>query len=463
MSDTRLTLDVNGFFQHMAGASALIRADLEALLPTLGKVALAVDEKRESGEFGFYALPYDSQGIGRAAEMAAEVCRCADTLVVLGIGGSALGAKAALSALAPEVPAGSARVVVLDNIDPDTIGPLLGRLDLGRCCFNVISKSGETLETASQFLLVRERLLSELGQSGYRQRMIATTDASGGWLRGLADEDELRTLAVPAAVGGRFSVLSSVGLLPLAAAGIDIEALCEGARAMDLRTRGHDPWNNPALLHAALLYLALVEKGASVHVLMPYADRLLGLAQWYGQLWAESLGKKCRSDGSEVATGQTPIAALGATDQHSQVQLYVEGPKDKVVTFVRIEARDNELKVPAVVGQDGPLAYLSGKGLGELLNIEQRATELALGEAGCMTSVISLERLDARALGALFHFFEVQTVVMGGLLGINPLDQPGVEAGKRITAALAGKPGYEELALGVDKKLASKKSDLVLS
>jgi glucose-6-phosphate isomerase len=456
-----LSLDVNGFFDHMVGDHGLRREDVDAIAPRVVTVLKDLGARRTAGKLPFYSLPYDMKLIETVAEAAADLRRSFTTLVVLGIGGSALGAKAVIEAVGP---AGDGmRVEVLDNVDPTTIRSLLAELDLEKTAFNVISKSGETAETMAQFLVLRDLLIRTLGADGYRARMLATTDTAEGVLRRIAEAEGLRTLPVPAGVGGRFSVLSAVGLLPIAAAGLDIGRLCEGARAMDVRTSLVDPWSNPAALHAALLYLGATRKRANIHVLMPYCDGLMRAAEWYGQLWAESLGKRRALDGSVAEVGQTPVRALGATDQHSQVQLYMEGPRDKVVTFIRVARHEDDLEIPRAFADEPSLAYLGGHSLGELLAMEQRATELALVEAGRLTSVISVTTLEEATLGQLFHLFEVQTLVAGGLYGVNPLDQPGVEAGKDITRALAGRAGYENIAEAAARRLAAKRPDLVLS
>jgi len=455
-----LSLDVNGFFDHMVGVRGFRREDVDALASRITAVLKDLGLRREAGKLPFYGLPYDEAMIDTVATVADQLRSSYSTLVVLGIGGSALGAKAAIEAVGPTD--GGMRVEVLDNIDPTTIRCLLAEIDLEKTVFNVISKSGETAETMAQFLIIRDMLIQRFGQRGYRERMLATTDQHEGVLRRVADREKLRTLPVPAGVGGRFSVLSPVGLLPIAAAGLDIGRICEGARAMDVRTSLVDVWGNPAALHGTLLYLAATRREAHVHVLMPYCDGLLRLAEWYGQLWAESLGKRHALDGSIVEVGQTPVRALGATDQHSQVQLYVEGPHDKVVTFLRVEHHDDDLTIPHAFDEEESLAYLGGLNLGALLNMEQRATELALAEAGRLTSVLAVSKLDEAALGQLFHLFEAQTLVAGGLFGINPLDQPGVEAGKEMTRAMAGRRGYEKLAHSVDQRLGAKRSNLVL-
>ena len=455
-----IALDVNGFFDHVVGDGGLRRAEVEALTPRTTAVLKDLGTRREAGKLPFYRLPYDTELIDGVCELADELRARFSTLVVLGIGGSALGARAALEAVGP---AGEGmRVEVVDNVDPTTLAALLAGLDLEKTAFNVISKSGETAETMAQFLIVRDLLTRRLGPKRYREHLVATTDPERGILREIADDEQLRSLPVPLGVGGRFSVMSAVGLLPMAAAGLDVTRLCAGAREMDVRTSLADPWRNPAALHAALLYLAATTKRVNIHVLMPYCDGLLRLAEWYAQLWAESLGKRRALDGSIVEVGQTPVRALGATDQHSQVQLYVEGPHDKVVTFIRVEHHEEDLAIPCAYEHVDALAYLGGHTLGELLNMEQRATELALADAGRLTSLIVVPRLEETALGQLFHLFAVQTLVAGGLLGIDPLDQPGVEAGKKFTCALAGRRGYEQVATSASERLAAKRRDLIL-
>lgn len=457
-----LRLDLNGFFSHMAGAGGIQADALDAIEPRLRGVLETIRSRRDQGALPFHDLPYDEEGAAACRALADELCAEFDTLVVLGIGGSALGTKAVLDAVPTSRRPRRMAVHVMDNVDPSTFSRLLDEVDLSRTCFNVISKSGGTAETISQFLVVRERLTAAVGQDRWPRQVVVTTDPEKGPLRALASSLPLRSLPVPAGVGGRFSVLSAVGLLPLAAAGIDIDLLLAGARHADTLCAVEEPRANPAAMHAALLYLAMQEKRCNIHVLMPYSDGLLRLAEWYGQLWAESLGKALATDGSVVETGQTPVRALGATDQHSQVQLFVEGPRDKVVTFVRVRHHDGDVVIPRREGDPEEFAFLGGIAMGDLLNMEQQATELALAEAGRLTSLLTVERLDEGALGQLFHFFEVQTLIAGGLLGIDPLDQPGVEAGKRLTFAMAGRRGYEADAERVAAMLARKREDLVL-
>lgn len=463
LSSPSFRLDCNGFLDHLVGPRGLSPQQLASLEPQLQLILKDLAARRRAGDLPFYDLPTDHALIAEVREVAATVVADHDVLLVLGIGGSALGTKAVLEGVVPDGPKGrgdAIAVEVVDNIDPARMKALLDRLDPRRTAVNVISKSGGTAETWAQFLILKQ-WLSAAG--AWQPHVVVTTDAKQGPLRAMADAEGLRSLAVPDGVGGRFSVLTAVGLLPLAAAGVNIEELCRGAAEMVERLDTVDVRDNPAALHAALLWLASTERGASIHVLMPYSRGLVRTGDWYVQLWAESLGKRLSLDGRDVFVGQTPICAEGATDQHSQVQLYVEGPFDKVVTFIRVEDHGARLEIPRDFSDVESVGYLGGHDLGALLNMEQRATELALVEASRLTSVITLDRLDEAALGRLFLFFEVQTLVMGALWNIDALDQPGVEAGKRLTSAMAGRVGYEDDARRVQSMLARKREDWIVA
>ena len=249
---------------------------------------------------------------------------------------------------------------------------------------------------------------------------------------------------VPSAVGGRFSVLSPVGLLPAALVGIDIEALLAGARRAVERSEEKPLTKNPAGLWSALQWAADAHHGARIHVLMPYSDRLKHLADWYVQLWAESLGKAKSREGKEVFTGPTPLSAVGATDQHSQVQLFMEGPFDKTVTFLAVDDHGADVTIPARPDLPPDLSYLPGKSLGQLLNAEFEATAAALAQRGRMSSVLRLPKLTAESMGELLMFFQVATGFAGVWYGVDPFDQPGVELGKVLTYGAMGRQGYED-------------------
>ena len=414
-----------------------------------------VEARRRSGEMGFFDLPGD-RGLAaatlRAARAAARLC---DAFVVIGIGGSALGAAALRDALlAPHCgePDGEAtgrppRLHILDNPDPDTVSALLARLDPERTMFNVVSKSGTTAETMAQFLVARRWLEDALGAETAWTRFVFTTSAERGVLRDLAARFDVPALPVPESVGGRFSVLSPVGLLPAAVLGVDIEALLDGAAAMARRCAAPDPAANPAGALATLLHAAHTEMGASVHVFMPYADRLRGLAYWVQQLWAESLGKALDRAGGRVETGPTPVPAFGSADQHSILQLLMEGPRDKVVVFLGREAPGEDVAIPSAFADTPGLAYLGGHTLFGLLDRQRRATAEALRREGRMNMTVMVDRVDARSLGALFMLFQIAVVYAGALYGVDPLDQPGVELGKSLTRGLMGGSGDEALSI----------------
>jgi glucose-6-phosphate isomerase len=445
-------LDVSGMLHDAIGADGLTRGEIEALTERASEAVRGLKARRAAGELPVFDLPQRSDMVREITALAHQVREEVDTLVVLGVGGSALGSGAILQALAD----GTKRVEVADNVDPWSFGQLLDSLDLTRTAFNVVSKSGETAATMAQFLIVRDRLLRALGAIDYQSHVIVTTDAEHGSLRQIVNDEGFRDLVVPAGVSGRFSVLTAAGLFPAAVAGVPIEDLLAGAVWMDGRLRSEQLWENPASLLGALLYLAETKRRKNVVVLMPYSDRLRAFARWFAQLWAESLAKSSDLEGNPTHSGQTPQPAVGATDQHSQLQLYLDGPPDKVVMFIRVEDHGRDIEIPTAYGDLEGVGYLSGKSLGALLNLEQRATELAVQKHGRMTLTVSLPQLNAFTLGQLFFLFEAATVFAGALHRVNSGDQPAAEEGRRLTFGLAGRKGWEDRAAEVEKWLASK-------
>ena len=409
-----------------------------------------IQSRRNSGDLEFYDLPDQAETVAEILRFASHVQDKFDDLIVLGIGGSALGTKAIFNALCPfhnlqnkSDRNGLPRLFVLDNVDPDGIAATLALCDPSRTCFLVISKSGSTVETTGQFLVARQWVEKVAGDS-FRNHFVMITDPENGALRELADEQGYRSFVIPAGVGGRFSVFTPVGLLPLACVGVDISALLKGAADFSHHVCNDELMENPAYLNAALQYLAY-RKGLGISVLMPYSDRLRDISDWFRQLWAESLGKKFATDGSVIHVGPTPVNALGATDQHSQVQLYVEGPYDKVVTFITVENFNQDLPFPEDPSSPH-MSYLAGHSMGELLRVEQQATAAALVKNQRSNCTISVPEVSAANIGSMLYMFEVQTLFAGYLFNVNPLDQPGVEEGKHFTYALMGRKGYTEKA-----------------
>ncbi len=468
-SEMAVRVDVNGALESLVGEGGLRQNELAALEQHVAGAHAAMDAKRKSKAMRFRDLPYEKREVQKILELAREVQSESDTLVVLGIGGSALGTRALYPALCPPFHGhhpGSAdrgaRLIVADNVDPRGFDSILDEVDPHRTTFNVISKSGETAETMSQYLIVRDRLLKVLGAVDYSRRVVMTTDADAGALRQIVNDEGFRALAIPSGVSGRYSVLSAVGLFPAAVAGIDVNELLAGAAAMDERCSAPSLFENPAYLLGAVHYLAHVARQKSVHVMMPYSDALAGLAAWSAQLLAESLGKELDLDGRVVHNGLTPLCAIGASDQHSLLQLFVEGPNDKIITFVRVEDHGVRLEIPQGYGDLESVGYLGGRTLGELLNLEQRATEIALAARGRMTTTLHVPRVNAFAVGQVLFLLEVMTVLMAGLYRVDPFNQPGIEEGKRLTYGMAGRHGYEEKRAEVDAWMQKKNPKYVL-
>lgn len=448
-----LIVDVTNCLASRLEGAGLAPEQLRGFLADRFRAAHAdVEARRAAGEMGFFALPGNAEGVARIREVADSFGQWFETVVVLGIGGSSLGTLTLRDALlGPHWNLGDdeardhyPRLFVLENADPASMTDLLGRLDLRRTLFIVVSKSGSTAETMAQFLVVEERLAGEVGEEKVRGHLLFVTDPENGVLRRLADDHGIPALPVPPNVGGRFSVLSAVGLLPAAIVGIDVEALLEGAAAMEARCRTDVLHENPAGMLATVLHSLHMDQGMPIHVLMPYSDRLRSLALWFQQLWAESLGKALNRAGETVNVGPTPLPALGATDQHSQVQLFMEGPRDKVVCFVSVlDPGPDPVRIPARHSGHPSLSYLGGHTLGALLDAERRATAEALRRRGRPSLTLELPRVDARSLGELLMLFQVATVYGGALYGVDPLDQPGVELGKELTYGLLGREGFE--------------------
>jgi glucose-6-phosphate isomerase len=404
------------------------------------------EKLRSSGSVGFVDIVRDAALRDQSIRFAERARGRFDDVVLLGIGGSALGPIALRTALRPsawnmlsaEARGGMPRLQVLDNVDPETIAALLDRLDLSRSLFIVTSKSGGTAETMSQYMIVEDKVRGAgLSESDH---FVFVTDPAQGALRPLARERKIPALDIPPSVGGRFSVLTPVGTLPAALIGVDVGALLDGASEMAEKCATAELAKNPAGTFAMLQWLADTRHGKSIAVLMPYSDPLRDFAGWSVQLWAESLGKHL-PNGTSV--GSTPLPALGATDQHSQVQLFMEGPKNKTVTFIAVENRATDLTIPKSFGDVKELGYLGGHSLGELIDVEQRATAGALAKRGRPNMTIHIERVDARHVGGLMMLLELATAYGGQLYGVDAFNQPGVELGKQFAYALLGRPGAE--------------------
>lgn len=452
-----LTLDYNNLMAEAIGEVGLTDTDLGIIEEALVTAAKSVEAQYQKKELAFMDLPFAVEDVQRCQELARQL-KGFTNLVVLGIGGSALGTRAVFTALKHHNhnamtlgKRGGMRLFVADNVDPESFMAMMDSLDIRQTVFNVISKSGATAETMSQFLVVYDRLKRDLGKTALKDHLVITTDSKGGVLRKIVDELGLMSLPVPPGVGGRFSVMTPVGLLPLVAAGVDIQEFLNGAGACQ-KEQTKELMKHTAYVFAGLNWYLTTRKKRGSLVMMPYADSLSPLADWFGQLWNESLGKAKLLNGRNTASGQTAIRAVGATDQHSQLQLYMEGPKDKTVCFLRSDSFRQDVNIPRIFTEHPELAYLGGSTLGQLLNYEQQGTARALAENGRPNFTLTLPQITPASIGYLLHMLEVATVVSGALYKINPLDQPGVELGKKYTYGLMGREGFEEFKNAYEQK-----------
>jgi len=408
---------------------------------------------RKAGKTKYRDLPYQAETV-KKVKAAAEQVKWCENFVILGIGGSALGNIALQTALNPYMynlddkqRKGCPRLFVMDNVDPMQMSSFLSYIGerLDKTVFNVISKSGRTAETASQFLTICQMLENKLGKNSLKKHVVATTDLKSGTLRKTADTFGLTTLEVPNGVGGRFSVLSPVGLLGAAVCGVDIEQLLVGAAAMDKRVSEKSFYKNPAAINAAINW-HYYNRGKCISIMMSYSYALKDFADWYRQLWAESLGKAKDLTGKEVFVGPTPVKALGATDQHSQVQLYREGPNDKLFTFLAVEKFAADVKIAPAPTIAPELGYLSNRNMSELLNCERLGTEYAFIASKRPSLTIAFDEISPYTVGQFIYLLEASTSLAGMLFGIDAYDQPAVELGKEATFALMGSSDYAALA-----------------
>jgi len=440
----------NAMAQAVGEENGLTEDELTQALKNFSALPAGLEKLRASGGADYMNLPYDAALADRISEFAQAGRDRFENFVVVGIGGSSLGNRAVFEALShplynllPPGKRGGPRMFFPDNIDPELVSGLLEALDPETTIVNVITKSGSTAETMANFLAFLT-WFKERCSKDFSEHLVATTGAQKGALRKIAEEEGFETFPVPAGVGGRFSVLSAVGLLSSAFAGIDIHRLLAGAARMDRRIKESKPQANPALVAATVHTMLDRKKGKHNTVFMPYAQCLRATADWFRQLWAESLGKKFSSTGEAVHTGQTPIAALGTTDQHSQIQLYVEGPNDKLITLIEAKQFRKETVLPDLYPGEDALSYLGGRTLNELMAAELAGTRIALSSAQRPNTTIALPRLSEEILGQLLFMLEVQTSYAGMIYSVNPYDQPGVEAGKIAAFALMGRDGYKE-------------------
>ncbi len=445
----KLKFDYNNMMTDAIGDKGICPCVFDKEKENIAKAFKSVMDNRGKGWQEWCDLPYaDNAYIDEIISYCGEIGKKAESFVVFGIGGSALGPLAVASSLMhlhhnelPREKRNAPKLYVEDNVDPERMKALLDVIDLKTAYFNVVTKSGETSETLSQFLIVYDLLKKALGKEEAVKRIIVTTTVGKGTLYNVAAKEGFKIYHVGLGVGGRFSVLCPVGLVTFGVMGFDIKAMLKGAATMAEVSANADIRKNPALI-SAFLQCEAMKKGCNISVLMPYADSLKYMSDFYCQIWGESLGKAVDFDGKVVNAGQTPAKALGVTDQHSQVQLYTEGPFDKVVTFLAVDNYRDTVVITDDKDVDA-CDFLKGHTMNELINAERKATEFALKKAQRANFTVTLPEVNEETVGELLMYFMYETAFTGALLNIDTFNQPGVEEGKKATFAMLGRAGYE--------------------
>ncbi|OGO84457.1 MAG: glucose-6-phosphate isomerase [Clostridiales bacterium GWD2_32_59] len=450
--DLKVRLDFNYMMEDFIGEHGIKHQQVNEILHKIEHAQKNMEVKRKEGKMDFRDLPYNQdEVVEEILKFAGENKGKIDNFVLIGIGGQALGPVAIQQALnhlfynelSKEQRNGLPRFYVLDNVDPQRIVELLDIIDIEKTMLNVSSKSGSTAESLSQYMILEKMLQDKVGEEKLKDLLVFTTDKEKGNLIKIAKEKGYKTFIMQEGVGGRFSELTPAGLLPAAMCGINIKEMLAGAAMMDEMCKTQDIFENPAYMYAILHYIAMTG-GKNMSVMMPYADSLKYMADWYAQMWAESIGKKFNFMGEVVNVGQTPVKALGTTDQHSQLQIYEEGPFDKVVVFLGVDEYKKTINIPKVHQDIDSIAFLGGYTQNELIKTEQMATEYAIMKAGKMSMTITLPKICEHTIGQLIYLYEVATAFMGELMEVDAFNQPGVENMKNAMYAMFDKPGYEE-------------------
>ncbi|MBZ0137560.1 MAG: glucose-6-phosphate isomerase [Planctomycetes bacterium] len=425
-----IRLEITNLLNEAVGEHGLSAGHIAALDERVAALRARLRAERAQGQHGYLNLPANSDMLESTLRVTQARLGRFKHLVVLGIGGSSLGVRTLAQSMGATVD-----LHVVDNTDPALLTEVRRVIDLKSSLFVVTSKSGGTMET----VVALGYFVGELRKAGLplKDHLIAVTDPDAGALRAFANAHDLDTGDIPPEVGGRFSVLSAAGLLPAALMNIDIAALLEGAAATEqlcTESEATEDW----AARLGLLMADLCERGKSSLVFMPYSSRLGYLSDWFVQLWDESLGKNQTRDGRDAHIGQTAIRAVGATDQHSQLQLFLEGPNDKVLLFVKIDRHGADFRLGDFEWDAFGAGYVKGKSPGEVLNAQLAGTAQGCAERSRPNATLVLPRLDGRAMGELLMGLQIATTYAGYVLDVNPYDQPGVELGKRISRRMLG-------------------------
>ena len=429
--------------------------EYEYIQPMLNAAHTMLQNRTGAGNdfLGWVDLPrdYDKEEYVRIKAAAEKIRKSCDVFIVIGIGGSYLGARAVIEFLKSPL-YNNLRKDTPDiyfsgcNISASHMQELLSICEGKDVCINVISKSGTTTEPAVAFRIFRELLEKKYGEQGARERIFVTTDRARGTLKGFADKAGYETFVVPDDVGGRFSVLTAVGLLPIAVSGIDLDGLMQGAEAGRVEYNEPDLCKNDCYKYAALRNI-LYRRGKTTEIMVGYEPYVQMFSEWWKQLYGESEGKDNK--------GIFPASVIFSTDLHSLGQYIQDGMRNLFETVLWVKDSGAEQPIPHDPLNIDGLNFLSGKDLSYVNDMARKGTLLAHIDGGVPNIVLELEDRSAYSLGKLIYFFEKACAISGYMLGVNPFDQPGVEAYKKNMFALLGKPGYEEQKSALEARLGN--------
>jgi glucose-6-phosphate isomerase len=448
-----LTLDFTNSLSEAIGAThGLTKSEVDTLVAKFPKHHENVDDLRTSGQCAFFDLPYQD-----TTELKALLKKHQgkwDNLLIVATGGSALAPRSLLGALGHasfnclegKARKGAPRVFFLDNPDPKHLSEIVDILDLKKTLVQVISKGGLSVETNAIFLWIAEQLKKKVGKTALSTNVVITTDREKSPLAEIAKQEKIDTLPIPANLPGRFGVLGNAGLFLAGMCGFDWQKLLAGAADMDKRCRHGDAFNNPAYMHSLVHYLLTRKRRKTIHVAFSFSNRLHAVGEWYSHLCAVSLGKMLNRKGKAVHVGPSPVAALGTFDQHGQMQLFAEGPFDKVVTFLTAKNHGTKVVTPAAWPKVDGVGFLGNADWNTILDHGYWGAEQHITAAGRPNMTITLDAIDEQAIGGLYYMLQLSTTMSAELYGIDPFDQPGVEHNKHASYALFGRPGFEDLA-----------------
>ncbi|MGC9124984.1 MAG: glucose-6-phosphate isomerase [Caldisericaceae bacterium] len=444
------------------GSNGIEYSEIEGYKERLEQIKKAISAKKVNDYFALTLPTVMKEQLSEIKSYAKFVQDGFDNFVVVGMGGSSLGNEMLHYAMKgiyynDVKHNGLPKMYFLENIDPESTTRLLENLDLKRTMFNIITKSGGTSETIMNFLTII-RCLNDKGID-FKNNVVVTTDPQHGFLRRFAGEYGIKSFSIPQLVGGRFSVLSPVGLLSASVEGIDVEALLNGAALEAERIEKVDALSSSAFVFPLLQFLLQKNRKVNITSILSYSDGLSYFGRWYTQLLAESIGKESSRDGETINAGITPLPTKGATDQHSILQLFMEGPFDKLIVFLSVDKYNSTTNTGNVLNSDDEtISYLQNKNYTDLIKTEFLTTRLALTSKGRPNVTFKLDSVNEEELGRLIYSFEYGVIVLGELLNINAINQPAVELGKRFTYALMGRKVFDKekeeffnLAKGNDK------------